>query len=104
MLEARKAGAWRNRYEISARGLEPVIWDGSFWRTGGTFELDGQRYAVRGNAWGNRYTMLDQSGSPVASADRVGRKNWTVEAGGCTYSFRRASAWRVEEHLLSEGR
>jgi hypothetical protein len=43
------------------------------------------------------------NGTRIASADRVGRKNWTVEADGRTYEFRRASLWRQEEELHSEG-
>lgn len=54
--------------------------------------------------WGNKYGMVDADGTPVTSADRVGRKSWTVEAGGRTYEFHRASMWRQEEELHSEGR
>ena len=103
MLEARKASFWRNRYEISADGEVLLTWEGSSWRHGGTFELAGQQYSVRGNMWGSRYGMVDQFGTRVASADRVGRKNWTVEAGGRAYTFHRRSIFRQEEQLHSEG-
>ena len=48
--------------------------------------------------------MVNEGGARIASADRVRRKKWTVEADGRTYEFRRASVWRSEEELLSEGR
>jgi len=104
MLEARKASVWKNRYDIIADGRRLATWDESSWKAGGTVELDGRRYEVRANMWGNKYGMVDADGTPVASADRVGRKNWTVEAGGRTYEFHRASMWRQEEELHSEGR
>ncbi len=40
----------------------------------------------------------------VATADRVGRKRWTVEASGRTYRFQRVSWWRSEELLVADGR
>ena len=103
MLNARKASVWTHRYEISADGKHLAIWDGSIWKHGGHFELDGRRYEVRGNMWGSKYGMVADDGTPVASAERVGRKRWTVEASGRTYEFQRASMWRREEELRSAG-
>ena len=82
------------------RGREIAVWDSSVWKRGGDFELDGRRFQVRSNARGNKYTMVDDSGAVVASADRVGRKRWTVEAAGQIYQFRRRSFWGHEEELL----
>jgi hypothetical protein len=104
MIEARKASVWKNRYDITVDGRRLATWDGSSWKSGGTFGLDARRYEVRGNMWGNKYGMVDEDGTRIASADRVGRKNWTVEADGRTYEFHRASLWRQEEELHSEGR
>lgn len=73
------------------------------WRTGGRFEVDGRRYEVSSNAFGTTYQMVDAVGVVVASAKRVGRKNWTVEANGVTYEFRRPSWWRQEDELISHG-
>jgi len=81
-----------------------ATWDSSSWKTGGTVELDGRRYEVRANMWGSKYGMVDEFGTPIASADRVGRKNWTVEADGRTYEFHRPSAWRNDQELHFEGR
>ena len=104
MLEAKKASVWKNRYDIIADGRLLATWDASSWKAGGTVELGGRRYEVRANMWGSKYGMVDQDGTPIASADRVGRKNWTVEADGRTYEFHRASMWRQEEELHLEGR
>jgi len=57
----------------------------------------------RGNAWGTRYSMVDAAGTEVASAERVGRKRWTVEAAGQTYHFQRASMWGNEQELHAGG-
>lgn len=99
-MEARKISVWRGRYHITDRGREIAVWDSSVWKSGGEFELDGRRFQVRSNAWATRYTMIDDTGAVVASADRVGRKRWTVEASGQTYQFRRKSFWHSEEELL----
>ncbi|MDG4786908.1 hypothetical protein O7626_13365 [Micromonospora sp. WMMD1102] len=104
MLKARRVSVWRSRYEIRVRGRFVTTWDSAFWRSGGDFELDGQRYQVRGNAWGSRFTLLDAAGRAVASADRVGRKRWTVEAGDQTYHFQRASLFGSEQELHAAGR
>lgn len=104
MLEARKTSAWRSRYEISVDGRTTVTWDSSFWKSGGSFELDGRQYQVRGNAWGSRFSMVDAAGASIASADRVGRKRWTVQAAGQTYHFQRASVWSSEQELHAGGR
>ncbi|HEV2089171.1 MAG TPA: hypothetical protein VGR21_12735 [Cryptosporangiaceae bacterium] len=103
MLEARKTSVWKNTYEITADGRPLARWDGSVWKAGGQFELDGQRYQVRGNMWGSKYGMVTEDGTPVAAAERVGRKRWTVEADGRTYEFQRASIWRNEQQLLVAG-
>lgn len=104
MLEARKASFWRGRYEIVVDGRMVATWDGAFWRSGGEFELQRQRYRVRGNAWGNRFNMIGPDERTVASADRVGRKRWTVQAGGQTYHFQRASPFSSTQELHAGGR
>ncbi|GIG91203.1 LURP-one-related/scramblase family protein [Plantactinospora endophytica] len=104
MLKARKLTVWRSRYEVTVRGRVVTTWDDAFWRSGGEFELDGQHYQVRGNAWGNRYRMLDAAGGIVASADRVGRKRWTVQAAEQTYHFQRVSFFGSEQELHAGGR
>jgi len=103
MLEARKVSVWKDRYAISADGRQVAVWDGSLWTAGGRFELDGRRYEVRSNLWGSSYGMVGQYGAPVAVANRVGRKRWTVEATGRTYDFQRASLWREEQELRYAG-
>jgi hypothetical protein len=104
MLQARKVNVWRNRYELASDGQPLTTWDRRTWRTGGTFELAGRRYDVRGNVWATRFEMTDEFGMNVAAADRVGRKRWTVEASGRSYQFQRASLWRSEQMLVTDGR
>jgi hypothetical protein len=102
-LEARRISVWRNRYEIVADGQPLGMWDGRVWRNGGTFDLAGRRYDVKSNMWGTRFEMTDGAAMIVATADRVGRKRWTVEGSGRTYRFERASWWRSEELLVADG-
>lgn len=103
MLTAKKASFWGNRYEIGVDGAAVAVWDSAFWKSGGSFALHGRRYQVRSNAWGNRFEMVDADDVPVASAGRVGRKRWTVEAAGQTYDFQRASPWTNEQELRVAG-
>ncbi len=103
MLRAKKTSVWKTGYRLSADGHPIAIWERSMWKEGGTFELDGQRYSVRSNMWGNKYGMTRGDGTPVAAADRLGRKRWTVEADGRTYEFQRASVWGQEQELHSAG-
>jgi hypothetical protein len=101
MLTAEKPNMWRSRYDISVDGEHVAQWEPSWWRqSGGVFELNGQRYLVRGNAVGSRFELIDSGGQPLASAERVGHKRWTVQSGGRTYEFRRASVWRGDQELL----
>jgi hypothetical protein len=100
MVKATKVGVWSNNYHIEVDGRRVTTWDGSSWRAGGTFTLDGRPYRVRSNAWETEYTMTDAAGTVLASAGKVGRRDWTVTAGGQTYRFRRPSVWRNEERLV----
>ncbi len=101
MLTAEKTSVWSTNYRLAADGRPVADWDAKMWRSGGDFVLDGRHYAVRGNFWGSRFTMTDDAGVAVASADRVGRKRWTVEAGGQTYEFRRVSLWNDAQELYN---
>lgn len=99
-MEARKLSVWKSSYLVTDRGREVATWDKSIWRSGGEFTLDGRRFRVRSNGWGSKYTMADDSDAVVASAERVGRKRWSVSAAGQTYDFRRKSFWASEEELV----
>ena len=104
MIEARKASVWTRRYDFVTDEGELATWDGPLWTFGGSLELGGRRFAVRSNLLGSRYEMRDDAGARVASAQRVGRKDWTIEADGTTYRFHRTSPWRQEEELRVDGR
>jgi hypothetical protein len=103
MLEARKVGAFSPAYDILLDGRPLTRWEASWWRSRGAFTLDGQAYEVRGNGWGTQFTLLDQFGGAVATAGKLGRREWTLTAGGRTYQFRRASWWKQQEDLLLDG-
>lgn len=94
---------WRGRYEIASDGRVVAVWDPSWWRAGGDFDIDGRHFQVRANGWGTRYRMLDQTGQEVAVVERAGRKHWSVLAGGRTYEFRRASFFGGRQELLVGG-
>lgn len=104
MLRAEKDGVFRRGFRIAADGREITTFDPSWWRAGGTFELDGHEYTVRGNMWGGKYGMVDERDTPVAAAAKVGRKEWTVEADGTVYRFRRSSFWSSEQALMQDDR
>lgn len=104
MLYAKKIGFWKGRYEITDDGRDLATWEPSVWKKGGTVELDGRRHEIRGTLWGSSYEMVTADGTAVAAANRVGRKSWTVDAGGRIFEFQRASIWRHEQLLLSDGR
>ena len=99
MIEAHRRSIWAGSYDLVVDGRPLTSFDRSTWRTGGRFELDGRGYELRSNLWASTYTLVADDGSPVATANRVGRKEWTVEAGSTTHTFRRVSAWRHEEEL-----
>lgn len=104
MLIAKRTSVWRAQYEVTQDSHLVARWDGSVWRSGGDVNVAGQVFQVRGNAWGSRFSMLDKAGGVVAAAERVGRKRWSVTAGGVTYQFQRASVWSQAQDLLVDGR
>jgi hypothetical protein len=103
MLTARSTSPWRGTYAISADGRPVTTWTPKVWTAGGEFDLGGRRYAFAGRGFGSRYA-LTADGVPVAQADRVGRKDWTLTEGGRTHTFRRASVWRSEQLLVDGDR
>ena len=104
MLEARRLRLWDGRYDFVEDGRRVATWERSLWTPGGTVELDGHRLTVRVNSLGGEATMVRAGGARVATAHDVGRRDWTIDAEGTTYHFRRAGPWRQEERLHDEGR
>jgi hypothetical protein len=103
VIEARRKSAWSGGYELELDGEPLATFERSVWRNGGRFVVGGRPYEVTSNLWASSYTLVADDGSTVASAQRVGRKDWTVEADRVTYQFRRASVWRQEEELTLGG-
>ena len=104
MLTARKTGAFSREYRIEADDRFVTTFLASWWRTGGTFTVEGHEYTVRQNFWGAKYGMAMADGTVVATADRVGRKHWTVDAEGRTLRFRRTSMWSGEQAMVDGDR
>ena len=100
MLTAERTGFWGTKYNVAEEGTPVTVWDTNTWASGGKFVLAGQAFHVRAGTWGTRFTLLDDRGAVVAEAERVGRKNWTLQSGGRTYTFRRPSIWRGDQHLV----
>jgi len=103
MLTARNTSLWRGTHEIAVDGRPVTTWTPKVWTGGGEFDLDGRRYAFTGRGFGSRYA-LTADGGPVARADRVGRKDWTLTAGGSAHTFRRASWWSGDQLLVDGDR
>jgi hypothetical protein len=100
MLEATRSGIFRHRYEIRANGMPVAEWSRTFWGNGGDLVLGGQRYRLDATTFTNRFTMTDAGGATVATAEKAGRKHWTVYADGKPHRFRRASIWGNTQELL----
>ena len=94
---------WRRHYQLAVDGRPVAVWDPTWWRTGGKFEVDGRRFEVRANGWHTRFRMLDEMGGEVALIERAGRRRWTVSSIGRTYEFRRASFFGHRHELVADG-
>jgi len=99
VIEAHRKSIWAGGYDLVLDDQSLASFNTSTWRTGGSFVVDGRPYEVRSNLWASTYSLVAEDGSVVATASRVGRKDWTVEAGSATHTFRRVSPWRHEEEL-----
>jgi hypothetical protein len=104
MLTAQKSSAFGREYHIEADGRPVTSFKPSWWQTGGTFTVEGHEYTIRQNFWGVRYGMAMPDGTVVATADRVGRKHWTVDAQGRTLHFRRTSIWTGDQVMVDGDR
>ncbi len=104
MIEARKLRLWDGRYDLIEDGRCVATWERSLWATGGRIAVDGRRYTVRADLLGGVCSLTEAGGGRVATARGVGRRDWTIEADGTTYHFRRAAPWRHEERLHDRGR
>jgi hypothetical protein len=100
MLEATKAGFFNRSYDIALDGRPVASWSPKFWRNGGEITLAGHAYRVDATTFTNRFTMTDGSGRTVATAEKAGRKHWTVVADGKPHRFRRSSIWGNQQDLL----
>ncbi|MDN5917394.1 MAG: hypothetical protein L0I76_20230 [Pseudonocardia sp.] len=104
MLRAEKDGVFSKTYRITQDGRDVTAFESRWWSSGGTFSLEGRQYRIRSNMWGGRYGMADENEAKVASAEKVGRKNWMVTSADEVYRFQRASMWRSDQLLMRDGR
>lgn len=103
MLEATRSGLFSRRYDITVDGRHVASWNQTFWRSGGDIDLAGRPFRIDATSFTNRFTMTDASGRVVATAEKPGRKHWTVEADGAPHRFRRTSFWGSRQDLLAAG-
>lgn len=104
MLTASRSGVFSREYEFDIDGQVVTSFRTSWWGNGGTFSVEGHEYTVKSNAWGAKFGMAMADGTVVARAEKVGRKNWTVDAEGRTLHFRRTSMWTAEQALMDGDR
>jgi hypothetical protein len=104
VLTARSRGIWGREYDIEVDGTPVTSFRSSWWGNGGTFTVEGHEYTVKSNAWGAKFGMAMADGTVVARAEKVGRKNWSVDAEGRTLQFRRTSMWSAEQALMDGDR
>lgn len=104
MLEARRISVWGSRYDLVADGERVATWEQSGWQPGGALELDGRRYVLWADPTSKTCALVASGGLRIASADSVGRRDWTIQAAGTTYRFRRVAPWRRKETMVVDGR
>lgn len=100
MLLAEKAGSWPRRYEMSRDGQKLTTFTSGKGQSKGSFRLGGAEFTVRAHAFGGTYELLTETGACVATAEHVGRRNWSVRASGEEFAFRRASLTGRRQELL----
>jgi hypothetical protein len=100
MLEATRQGFLGSRYDIHTDGRPVATWNSKFWRSGGEITLAGHPYHVDATTFTRKFTMRDAHGTVVATAEKAGRKDWTVVADGKPHRFRRSSIWGNRQDLL----
>ncbi|MCW0213276.1 MAG: hypothetical protein OJJ54_07945 [Pseudonocardia sp.] len=104
MIRAEPTSLWARDHLISTDGREITTFSASWWSTGGRFALDGGEYEVRATFRGQRYAMAEVgSDAPAATAAGVGRRRWTLAAGGRTVEFRRASFLSSDQVMAVDG-
>lgn len=99
MLTARQTDFWGNTFEIGLDGQTLTTFKAKQWGNGVRFTLHGLEHELRSNAWGTRYELL-AGGAVLASADRVGRKDWTLVVDGHSHQFQRVSFWKRDQALV----
>jgi hypothetical protein len=109
MLHARRQGAFRYSYAItegdSEDGGTPVTTVSQTRRGNAEFELDSVLYQVRLSGIVRRQALLENpEGRPVAGADSIGKRRWTVTCDGRSYEFDRVGIFGNEQAHVVGGK
>ena len=103
VMEAHRTSAWRGDYEVKEGDRSVATFARSSCAAAGCCTSTGGPTRCGPTPGRPRTRWSTTEGVLVASAARVGRKDWTVESGGTTHQFRRPSLWRSEEQLQVGG-
>jgi hypothetical protein len=111
VYEARRPSALTaSRWAVTRDGVPLTEIRGSVWGRRGQVTLAGRDYTIRTSWTGTRYELRPAGGAgsssedvPIARAERVGRKEWTISADDTVHRFRRASWWRGDQDLVVGG-
>ncbi|WP_182358937.1 hypothetical protein [Tomitella gaofuii] len=105
MLVTTQTDSWGMRHEIDYGAPGPAYYRASAWGNAGAVTVAGRELHLRSSITGSRQTLLDGD-RELATAEHVGRKNWTVtSADGRVFRFRRTGFWqqshtRVDDQTL----
>jgi hypothetical protein len=103
MLEARSAGTWTQRMEVTRDGAPVTTWTVGGRGGPGGFELDGRRYVISSTFLGSRYLLHAAPNEPVAEVRRPGARRWTLVVDGREHRFHRPFLGGGEHRLLVDG-
>jgi hypothetical protein len=109
MLHARRQGAFRYSYAITEDGTGdgevPVTTVTQTRRGDAEFDLDAVAYRLRLSGIVRRQALLEApDGRPVAGADSIGRRRWTVTSAGRSYEFERVGLFGNEQAHVVGGK
>ena len=104
MLHARRQGAFRYSYVITEDGDVPVTTLSPTRRGDAELELDAVAYRLRLSGIVRRQALLEApDGRPVAGADAIGRRRWSVTCGGRSYEFEKVGVFGNEQAHVVDG-
>jgi hypothetical protein len=100
MLEAHRTSSFRPRWEVREDDAPLLVIEKKGWRSGVEYSLDGTSYELSSTWTGSRFT-LTSGDAEVATAERIGRKHWSVTTPEGRFHFRRRSIWKSDQEWVS---